>query len=77
MHGDQLQIAHRLQELLIANNMKQTELANHLDLDPSVISSWINGRRTIPQKNIEDIADVFGLPLPDIQPFGFEIPILG
>ena len=77
MHGDQTQIAHRLQELLIDNNMKQTELATHLDVDPSVISTWINGRRTIPQKNIEDIADVFGLPLPDVQHFGCEIPILG
>jgi len=71
------QVAERLQELLFLNNMKQADLAEKIDVDPSVISSWVNGRRSIPQKNIEDLAEIFELPIADIAHFGCQIPILG
>ena len=70
-------IAARLAELLVLHDMKQSELAQKLQVDQSVVSSWLNGRRTVPPEKRINICDLFDVPIAELSSFNCEIPIYG
>lgn len=70
-------IAARLAELLVTHDMKQSELASRLKVDQSVVSSWLNGRRSIPHEKLLFICEIFDCPMAELTSFNCEIPIFG
>ena len=46
----------RIKQELKAKNKKQIDLAKHLNVQPSTLSEWLNGKNEPPMKTIVDIA---------------------
>lgn len=46
-----------VETFLVKNKMTQTGLASFLNLSQTYVSSWVNGRRRMPQKYIQTILD--------------------
>jgi transcriptional regulator with XRE-family HTH domain len=70
-------VAARIAELLIERDMKQSELAEKVGVDASVVSSWISGRRGVPQDKKIQICEQFNIPLTELNHFNCEIPVYG
>lgn len=76
-------VGQRLADLITHSNIKQIDIAKALDVDPSVVSHWITGKRHMPtSKKVELCAfleekngEVF--PLEELNTFDCVIPIKG
>lgn len=53
--------ATRLQELITEENISQTELANRVGVNRSMVTLWLNGQRKISPENLLALARVFGV----------------
>ena len=42
-------------------NLSMTDLAKHLGLSRQVIGAWETGKKTIPDKRLEELSDFFGI----------------
>jgi transcriptional regulator with XRE-family HTH domain len=76
-------VGQRLADLITHSNIKQIDIAKALDVDPSVVSNWITGKRYMPTaKKVELCAfmeDLTGevFPLEELNTFDCVIPIKG
>ena len=70
-------VAARIAELLIERDMKQSELAEKVGVDASVVSSWISGRRGVPKDKKIQICEQFNIPITELNYFNCEIPVYG
>ena len=74
----------RIRQLRTANNMKQSDLANQLNVKPNTISNW-ETERTFPDRDsLQRIASIFGTTVDyilggnaPIKTVGIPIPVLG
>tara|TARA_R110000868_G_scaffold274_8_gene2359 strand:+ start:773 stop:1435 length:663 start_codon:yes stop_codon:yes gene_type:complete len=70
-------ISHRLNEILLEKDVKKSELASILNVDASVVSGWISGKRILTMKSRSLIADKLKIDVNEISDFTCEIPIVG
>lgn len=74
----------RIRQLRSAQNMKQSDLANQLNVRPNTISNW-ETERSFPDRNsLQRMASIFGTTVdyilggnPPIKTAGISIPVLG
>jgi len=53
--------AKRLKELRLNSNMKQSDLANKIDVSPSTIGMYEQGRRSADQETLIKLAEIFNV----------------
>lgn len=51
----------RIEELRAAKGVSQTEMARELGVEQPTVSKWISGKNSPPTKNLQAIADYFGV----------------
>lgn len=62
------QLALRISEILDEKQLSQTDLANRLGKDPSVVSRWLRGSHNFNLTTIQELSDALGEPLITVQP---------
>mgnify|MGYP003638609075 CR=1 FL=1 len=70
-------VGDKLSEILFERDMKRTELAEAMGEDPSVISAWIHGRRTISDEKKEKLSKILNIPYTELQLTNCTIDIKG
>ena len=69
--------SHNLEKILSSHDMKKSELAKLLNLDPSVISGWVSGKRILTMDSRKLIAEKLKIDVNELTDFCSEIPIVG
>ena len=59
-------VAFNFKRLLDENGIRQKDYAQKHNIDPSVVSKWINNKRPMTASEIKDAADEFGVTVNDL-----------
>ena len=70
-------IGKRVAELLIENEYTQSMLAKELQVSPTEVSAWINGKRNIPLAKKLSISELFQTPVSELENYECHVPIKG
>ena len=56
----------RIKEIRLANNMKQSDLADKLNVTQATVSGWESGRRTPDLESVRRVAEIFNCSIDEL-----------
>lgn len=67
-------LASRIGQLIDESTYSRSDVARHLKVDRSVVTLWVQGKRTPQMKNLIDLAELMGVEMSELWDDGESLP---